>query len=806
MGFSSRLPPFSFAFAGPPSDPPPVRRALFSSSPSPSPSSPASVDSVTPCLDTFRRRYRAALRRHGMTASNRGAPSSGPPAASSSAPAPASASAQMPPPVPPSVAAPTVPLEPPAAPARAGTSTETAPLVGAAPVAAVAPPIPAPALASPPSRAPPASERPVTNTSVYVEDRVPDPSLLRELVPREDLSDSPAVDVQAPPPLVPAAASTTPQPPSGGGTAAGSYGPPAPPLLGKSDPRYPSLDTAGLNFAWEPSARTGFTLAELEALPSKRVDVLRFLGFAARHPTLANAALRRWSNGLPLYQVPPGLECERSFVNTRWDALYVEALNRAIRGEIDGPPIRLPSLYQFPFPWQSDAVHRRSVQTAWGLTQLRGVCFAPEDYPLYRLEGSHAVKVNRETRLAVADTEFPPIPPFLRECMPPYSLTMAIPPVLRYYGVAYGSAKGQLGARLTEWVEAEWLAFVATATQFDIEVSYKVVCFGDRVLRNLRRACTFMPAIPRRPDVVLNPQYQAEGAVEFPALATLLEAAVKSPLRKDRRDHAVDLRSYYVLYDPVTTKFVGNPRELTLQRPLRRAAGVPGEVPPPVPTSAAVTAGNAPGPVVAVNPPPVAPSCPSVGPSVGNAPTMSVVSPGYPIGHPSLALPPNPTLPPGTMAASFGDASLRRHFPAIFASLPIRSSWAVDSVLREADGLIASLRVANDALVRTKDELTQRLRHAEVDVHRIRGERNRLREEVAQRHSQRSVPSHPSYYGGPSEPQSNYPASYGGGPSSYGHRRYSSGVGGAETRDDPYRSGSPGPAPHYSDYRRNDTS
>ena len=191
--------------------------------------------------------------------------------------------------------------------------------------------------------------------------------------------------------------------------------------------------------------------------------------------------------------------------------------------------------------------------------------------------------------------------------MPPYSLTMAIPPVLRYYGVAYGSAKGQLGARLTEWIEAEWLAFVATATQFDIYVSYKVVFFGDRVLRNLRRASTFMPAIPRRPDVVLNPQYQAEGAVEFPALGTLLESAVKSPLRKDRRDHAVDLRSYYVLYDPVTTKFVGNPRELTLQRPIRRVAGVPGEVPPPVPTSVAAAVGNPPGPIVAANPTPVFP-------------------------------------------------------------------------------------------------------------------------------------------------------------------------------------------------------
>ena len=190
-------------------------------------------------------------------------------------------------------------------------------------------------------------------------------------------------------------------------------------------------------------------------------------------------------------------------------------------------------------------------------------------------------------------------------------------------------------------------------------------------------------------------------------------------------------------------------------------------------------------------------------------PPVLAAPPLYPMGGTAFGMPPSPVLPSsGARDARYADASLRQTFRGLFATIPTRESWSVDELLREADRLTTELRTHYDDVARARDDAVRNARRLEADVSRIRGERDRLRGELAARSDRRNVPSFPSYYTGPSTSaaQSAYTAYEQYAPNRTGrpsdgnnYRGYSSGgTGGA--LPDPYKENVPGPAPYYSDY------
>ena len=757
------------------------------------PSSPSSpVDSLTPCLSTFAVRYRARLAAiRAMPSSPSTPPSKGAPkpsaAGSSSAPSTRVTAAT-------SSAAQSIP-----APPKAGSSTASVPV--------------APGQVARPTGAPPTEviipvTCGVTRSEGFIVDREPDPSLARALESREDPDDD-GVSVESPPPL----ALDDPSTPVRGsdGQQDDGYVPPGPVLLGCADGRYPLMDTSGLRFAWEPTPRRGFTVEELRALPTKRTDVLRFLGFAEKQPHEAVAALRRWYDDGPLYQVPSGVECERTFVGSRWDALYVEAANAGLNGGSDRMPLHTPGVYEYPFLWQVDTEIRRRVQTSWGLTQLRGVCVDPVDFAAYRARGSDPIRVDKVTTLLVDYTEFAPLPPFVRERMPPYALTMANPPVLRFFGLKLSTARGLLLERLTAWLRFEWSAFLVVSVKLDIEQLHRVVCFGTRVLAALRDAAVELPPIPHRSDKLANPYRGARVDVVAREISAVADEAVRSKFRRARKDHAVEKKSYYVYYDPELRTFVNFARDVSVPRYFtKKGAEVLAEDPAPLSPSGKKAGAATSGPAFADQPPsgmkrpaPTRSGTPLVAPPEKAPKNMPVFAP-IPVSAPPGLPPQAPVVPAMPLhAIRFGDASLRASFPYIFATLHPKSSWSVEELLCNSERLVGNLRSAHDALERSKDEVLGQLGRAEADLHRIRSERNRLRDDLAkaQRCGSETAPS--SYYTRQPAPPNVPPyPSYGVPPSTQTLNAAGDypGPAGEPPRPNPYATDSPGPAPYYPQY------
>ena len=570
----------------------------------------------------------------------------------------------------------------------------------------------------------------------------------------------------SPPPPVPGNLNETPAGPSGGNPPDmdddedEAEGPANSTWLGEDDPQN-TMDTADFTHLWNPMARRNITVDDLRAIQRKRPDVCRFLRLVDSFPQREAELLDRWLFEGPWYQVPDSLRSDRTFVRFRWEAQYLEGLDRFIRGSLVIPMDAAEDLRSYPYPWQLGDMERKKEHTAWSCAHIFGRAMEFSDYAWIRAPGSDPFKVRGTgTTVICPNRFFPGLPAVIVSSLPPCLLSVGLPPLARLFMDSFHRASGDLRDRLHILMETEWLYFVAAELRRDGDLRCGVVLFGQGLQDRLRRFCTVDRRALAHNGAEVNPYWSSTDPLDFVKVWSMVELAHASPHRK-KRDGPTGRTCHYVVYDPAVHRVVTQNRELTIDRGARRggtrtgtALGSITPAAPPAPTAAATPVAT-----------PVTPAPP--GPVQGVQVQGAQVPSAYaPLVSPLVQ---SPVQGPGNAIPRVEDLAIR------FRDIDLRNSvlarrFLVHEDVRPAGWTVGEvLTVATSCLGRATqryEDCERRLNEALRNMERIRGERNRLRAEAASRAGP-SAAAGPSEYGVPrysAHPAEPYSQGQGAGP------------------------------------------
>ena len=249
--------------------------------------------------------------------------------------------------------------------------------------------------------------------------------------------------------------------------------------IGSPEVRAVTLD-APMSSDWAiyPRSEGSFSFEELLSLgrgDAKRIDLCTQTDAAWALGVRARFLQNYWT----CYQVPASLPCDRSMIQTSYDAGYLEGMVRFLTGKQHLPPSVEEQFWRFDLPPPSPSKERTSydiLRTQWTATYGFGRIISFADHDALRVnETAHArfdvvvAATERQTQYRGSLEKFVPLPSWIRDLKLPGGLCLRLPRVLLYMGseVSQPTIYVAYHSRLTYAVRLEMARALASAVDCD---------------------------------------------------------------------------------------------------------------------------------------------------------------------------------------------------------------------------------------------------------------------------------------------------------------------------------------------------
>ena len=246
-----------------------------------------------------------------------------------------------------------------------------------------------------------------------------------------------------------------------------------PPSLGVADTSA-ELTWQG-HFAWEKYGRRNIKREDVLAIRSPKPDVYRFTQVARELEDGGMARFMDWVGRGTWFVVPDGLPSDVTFVRTKAE---VEYLDRAARwlfllplptnsDDYTTPVFAVDEFRRYPYAYHDSAAARSRWKVAATIRRVEDVVLGEYDWVIGRGPGTKNDRVTGRDRLwgTLSRNSFPVVPDVLRNADVNRGLVVAVPPVVRFFGLAHERSGSGLLQRMRykRWAETEWALYVGEA-------------------------------------------------------------------------------------------------------------------------------------------------------------------------------------------------------------------------------------------------------------------------------------------------------------------------------------------------------